>query len=368
MKRALILPLLLVAVFTVSALAAQPATLLPKIFAGWTQVASPRTSSDPAAVDSTNAALLKEDGFTNFEEAEYTRPGRKLKVQAIRFADASGAYSAFTTYKTPDMETLDMGGKNNESLGASLADRVLFYRQNILVQVMLDHVTPMTAGEMRELASLLPPAPDNGRNLPTLPTYLPKQSYVRNSARYVMGPVGLSQIGSPLPDQAVGFNQGAEVVTGNYTTSQGTATVILISYPTPAIAGEHLRAIEALNQNPPPASSPALAPPFAAKRSGPLVVVTAGAISKEDAKSLLASVTYDADVTWNQNTHFDKNNNVLGLLSNIIVLTAIILGLCLIAGIAFGGVRILAKRLYPGKVFDREEGMEIIQLNIRKRL
>lgn len=368
MKRALIFSaLLLTLVLAVSAFASQSPAMLPKVFAGWTQAAPPRTSEDPATVDATNAALLKEDGFKNFEQTEYTRPGRKITVQAVRFADASGAYSAFTAYKTAEMETLDMGGKNNDTLGASLSDRVLFYRQNILVQVMLDHVTAMTAAEMRELASLLPEAPAAANKLPTLPTYLPKQSYVRNSARYIMGPIGLAQIGSPLPEQVIGFKQGsAEVVTGNYTTGEGTATLILISYPTPAMAGEHLRAIEALNQNPLPASSPALAPPFTAKRSGPIVVVAAGHIAIDEAKSLLASVNYDADVTWNQNTHVDPNNNVVGLLANIIILTTIILGLCLVAGVAFGGLRVLLRKLYPGRVFDREHDVEFIQLNIRK--
>jgi Family of unknown function (DUF6599) len=365
MKRLLAsLALLLTVLPAAGSFAADSSAILPKVFAGWTLTSS-HASNDPATADPTQAALLKEDGFTNFEKAEYSRPGRKITVEAVRFSDASGAFSAFTTYKTPEMQPLDMGSKT-DSLGASLPDRVIFYRQNILVQAKLDQVTPMTAGEMRELASMLPPAPGGAKDLPSLPGYLPKQSYVRDSARYVMGPVGLAQIGSPLPPQTVGFNQGAEVVTGNYSTSRGTATLIVISYPTPAIAGEHLRAIEALNQNFPPASSPEVAPPFTAKRSGPLVAVTAGQISPEDAKSLLASVSYDADVTWNENTHFDKNDNMFNLLGNIVILIAIILGLCLVAGVAFGGLRILLRRLYPGKLFGREDDVEFIELKIRK--
>jgi hypothetical protein len=35
-----------------------------------------------------------------------------------------------------------------------------------------------------------------------------------------------------------------------------------------------------------------------------------------------------------------------------------------VAGIAFGGFRILMKRLFPDKIFDRPEQMEIIALHL----
>lgn len=364
MKRVLIIfTILLCAAFTVDTSAAEVPPLLPRQFAGWTKTATNK-STDAAAADSTNAALLKEAGFTDFETADYTRPGRKITVKAARFADASGAYGAFTLYKEPEMTTVDMGGKPGESLGASVNNRVLFYRTNILVQVALDRITAMTAGEVRELASMLPEAQGPARNLPILPTYLPKQSYVKNSARYITGPVALAHVGSPIPEQTVGFNQGAEIVTGKYNTSDGIATLMLISYPTPAIAGEHLRQIAALNQGPSTSANPELAPPFEAKRTGPIVALTAGKIPASEAKSLLASVNYDADVTWNENTYFDKKNNVGNFLVNLIVLIGILIVLALGFGVAFGGVRVLMERFFPGKIFNRHEDMDIIQLRI----
>jgi hypothetical protein len=366
MKKALIfvVPLLLIAALLAPAFAEDNNALLPQAFAGWTKVVPDQISKDPAVADPTNAALLKEDGFTDFEQAEYTQPGRKITVKAARFRDSSGAYSAFTVYKEPDMTTVDMGGAPGESQGASFNNRVIFYRTNVLVQVTLDHITAMTAAELRELASLLPQAKGVEQRIPTLPTYLPKQSYVGNSAKYVMGAVGLSQVGSPLPADVIGFQQDAEVVLGKYRTGEGTATLILINYPTPAIAGEHERAIEALNQNPPPNTNPDTSAPFMVKRSGPMVAVTAGKISEGEAKSLLASVNYDAEVTWNQNTYLNKKDNVANLLVNIIVLIAILILLALGFGIAFGGVRLLVKRFFPGKVFDRPDETEIIQLKI----
>ena len=94
------------------------------------------------------------------------------------------------------------------------------------------------------------------------------------------------------------------------------------------------------------------------------MVVAWGPLSPSEATALLASVNYDADVTWNENTSFSKKDNLANLLVNIILLCGILMGLALVAGIAFGGIRILVKRIMPERVFDRPEGMEFISLNL----
>ncbi len=364
MKRTIVTSLfLLAALSATTCFAAAAPGMLPPAFGGWTRTAI-HTSQDPAAADPTNSALLKEDGFTDFEQADYVQPGRKITVKAIRFADASGAYSAFTAFASPDMQPVEMDSKDND-IGFSNGNAVTFYRQNLLVTAVFDSVDAMTLAKVRELASLLPQATGPAKKFPSIPAYLPrlKQSFVKNSEKYVTGPVALAKSGSPVPEQLIGFNQGAEVEIGKYATGNGTATLMVISYPTPAIAGEHQRAIEGFAQNPTATSSADNAAPLTVKRSGPLVILTAGKISSDEARSLLASVNYEAELTWNQNTHPD---NYGGFLVGLIALIAVILLLCVVAGFAFGGFRILINKLYPGKVFNRPEDIEIIQLNIRK--
>ena len=51
-----------------------------------------------------------------------------------------------------------------------------------------------------------------------------------------LGPVGLSLVGAPVTAAMVVFSRGAEVAIGRY--GAGDAQVVLISYPTPQIAGE----------------------------------------------------------------------------------------------------------------------------------
>jgi hypothetical protein len=348
--------------------AAPSASVLPKQFGGWQIAGASRTSDDPAIADPVNAAVLKEYGFTGFESATYTRDdGRKLTLKAAHFTDASGAYGAYTYYKTPEMLSEQIGDG-----AASMNERVLFYRGNIVVDAVFQKLSAMSAAELRELAEGFPLPPGNTRNLPDLPAYLPTQSFVKNTAKYVVGPAALQKLNAPVPADLVDFNLGAEVVIGNYNSSGGEATLMLISYPTPQIAADHLRRIDAARQGnsqasngtPPAIAIPILPGPIFDKRTGPMVVIAAGPLSQAEAKALLASVNYDANVTWNENTSFGKGATMAKLVMNGIILSFIIIGLALVAGVAFGGIRILAQRLFPGRGFDRAESREFISLHL----
>ncbi|HET7442963.1 MAG TPA: DUF6599 family protein [Terriglobales bacterium] len=343
------------------------AAILPSQFGGWEIQGAAKSSKDPGVADPVNAPVLKEYGFSDFQSASYARDdGRKLTVRAARFQDTSGAYGAFTFYKEPEMLNEKIGDQ-----ASSLNNRVLFYRGNVLVDAVFDKLTAMSAAELRELAAVLP-VPAEGSKLPGLPAYLPKQAYVKNTAKYVLGPAALNKIGAPVPSSLVDFASGAEAVLGKYSSSGGEATLLLVNYPTPQIAAEHLRKIEAAQQQSAnQAANPGLqadSGPFFSKRTGPIVVIAAGPLSQSDGKSLLAAVNYDADVTWNENTGLSKRNNLANLLVNIIILCFILIGFALVAGLAFGGLRILVKRLFPDRVFDRPDEMEFISLHLSERL
>jgi hypothetical protein len=329
--------------------------ILPTAFGGWQIVDQVKMSRDANAADPTSVAVLKEYGFTDFAGATYTRDdGRKLTLKAARFADASGAYGAFTFYKTPVMLNEKIGDQ-----GYSLNNRILFYKGNIVVDAVFQQLSAMSAAELRELADGLPRPRGTTANLPGLPAYLPKISYVKNTARYVVGPTALEKVEAPIPAQFVDFSKGAEVVLGDYNLSGAAATLTLISYPTPQIAASQLKAIEAAEQ----AHQLAVAP-IATRRTGPIVAIMTGSASPGDAKSLLSVINYDADVTWNQNTYFTRRDNVANLIVGVIILAGIILGMSIVAGIAFGGFRVAIKRFFPDKVFDRPEQMEIIALHL----
>jgi hypothetical protein len=340
--------------------------VLPNEFAGWQVKGAVTRSDDPAAADAANAPVLTEYGFQRLEKAAYTRDdGRNLVLKAAVFADASGAYGAFTYYYSEEMGQETIGRQ-----AAFLNNRVLFYQGNVLVDAVFDRMSVMSASQMRQLAGLLPQPEDNKDKLPSLPTRLPKgsdKSLEKNTTKYILGPVALDRVGSPLPSAMVDFKSGAEVVMARYAATAGDATLMLIEYPTPQIAAERLRQIDASHQI--TQQQPGVAPildvgPFFDTRTGPIIVIAAGPLSKSEARSLMSSISYEADVTWNENTYVSKKDNLANFLFNAIVLCGIVVGLALVAGIAFGGLRLLVKRLFPDSVFDRRETMEFISLHL----
>jgi hypothetical protein len=341
-----------------------PATaVLPADFGGWQARGDVAKSDDPAAADAANAPVLKEYGFVRLEKASYTRDdGRNLTIKAAVFQDASGAYGAFTYYYSPEMGEEKIGGQ-----AVFLNNRVLFYQGNVLVDAVFDRMSVMSASQLRQLAGLLPQAAGNKGNPPSLPTYLPKQNLEKDTTRYILGPLALDRVGSPLPASSVDFKSGAEVVIGNYVATAGDATLMLVEYPTPQIAAEKLKAIDAshqVTQQQPGVASIVDVGPFFDARTGPILVIASGPLSKSEARSLMSSISYEADVTWNENTYVSKKDNLANFLFNAIVLCGIVVGLALVAGVAFGGLRIVIKRLFPDSVFDRSEAMEFISLHL----
>jgi hypothetical protein len=351
------------------AIAATP--VLPGSFAGWQMKGAVTKSADAAAADAANAVVLTEYGFARLEAAEYTRDdGRSLRIKAAVFADASGAYGAFTYYNSEEMGEEKIGGQ-----AAFLNNRVLFYQGNVLVDAVFDKMSAMSAAQMRELAGLLPAIEGNKGELPTLPERLPQRPFAgdpgrnlkKKSTKFILGPVTLDRVGGPLPAALVDFSSDPEVAIGKYRMTAGEATLMLIEYPNSQIAMERLRQIDASHQV--TAQKPGVATivdvgPFYDARTGPIVVIAAGPLSKSEARTLMSSINYEADLTWNENTYASKKDNMANFLFNAIVLCGIVIGVSLVAGIAFGGLRILVKRFFPDSVFDRPEVMEFISLHL----
>jgi len=338
--------------FAILAGAQQKSSILPQSFSGWEIAGAPQAGSDATVVDQAHPAVLKEYGFTDFEVANYTRPDRKLTIKAARFQDATGAYGALTFYRQPRMQTENIG-----LLAASDNERVLFFRDNILIEAHFDRVTAMSASELRELAGMLPRAKGSAANLPTLPTYLPREQLVSNSAKFMVGPAAVSTMKMPLSADLINYSLNPEILLASYSVDRQSADMLMIAYPTPQIATERLRAIEAA---PPPEDGTTIV----ARRTGPIVAVVKGTISESDAKKIIGRVSYEADVTWNENAG-TKRDNIGNLIVAAFMLIGIILLISLGTGVLFGFGRVVLQRLFPGRFLGTAEEADFIRLNLK---
>ena len=348
---------------------AATAALLPDSFAGW-QLASRNPSvSSAVAADPAESTLLHEFGFVKLESATYEQNGRQLKIKALGFRDATGALGAFLYYRQPQMVDESIG-----DLSSSLNEHVLFYRANIVVDAVFDKLTVMSASQLRELAAGLPLASGGDRNPPNLPNYLPQgpshAQPIPNSTRYAEGPVALGKIGAPVTAELVDFAAGAEVVVSKYRTDPEEATLTLIEYPTPQMAIQHQQRIDAAHQpanaqqNP---NGPALVnlEQIYTRRTGPIVVIVSGLVTPNAARSLLGSVSYEPEVTWNERWKgLDKRNNLGYLLVTIAELSAVLAVLALVLGIGFGFGRVALSRMFPRHVRTYAQANEFISLHL----
>jgi hypothetical protein len=374
---------------TTKSQAQKPADLLPEDFAGWHRN-SPQVSDQPA--DKGIGEVLQEYGLKQRVKGDYTRGADKLSVTATQFVDASGAFGAYTFYRGSNWPKEDIGTD-----GASYNNRILFWTGNTLVDATFDHVSAMSGAELRELAGQLPKPFGPAAIPPPFLHYLPQAALESQSTRYALGPEAYVRGGGVLPPSVAGFDRGAEVITAAYSTRDGEGALTMLSYPTPQLAAERQRAIEAFLKagNPKataispantgatgntgnPASAAATAQggwpqPLAdsnpaillVRRSGPIVALTSGTMPIADARKLLSQVNYTADITWNNaNGYNSEVNKTAHLLIGILTLSGILGAAAIMLGLFLGGGRALYRRL-RGKPASTLHDTEFVSLNLR---
>ncbi len=347
---------------TVAATAARGQGTLPAQFSHWTS-SGPSVRIGAAAVSQlsgSDAAILREDGLLDAERRNYEREGRSLSVTLYRLRDTSGAYAAFTALRTADMVGADLA-----LFSAMGKTRALL----VIGQHLLDATgrEPVSRAEFRDLVSPLQPSADSTPYPPIL-SYLPTNGRVPNSEKYLLGPAGLQaalalKLFAFLPKgDWLGFGAGAEAMVARYCNGGREFHVLLAEYPTPQAASKQFKQIELQTS-----SAPSSPPQLIARRKGSLLSMVLNPTSADAANTLLDQVLYQTQITWNEPSHKFKEPSFNVMVVEAFVGTGVILMFAIIAGLGFGGLRILTKYLLPGKVFDREERVEILQLGISSK-
>ena len=346
---------------------AMPAPLLPESFAGFDLQGKLDKTTAPGTADPSNAQVLVEDGFRDFALGSYKNDINTVTVRAMRFADATGAYAAYTFYRIPGMAPEDIGKG-----GAANGDRVLFWNGATVVDAKFDHLTAMSAAALRELADKLPMIGGSAGVPPSLPGFLPRTNLEKTHTRYSLGPQGYERSGGVLPTALVDFSKSPELLSGDFNLRSGQGTLTIIEYPTPQIAAERERAIAAYlkagNQPQQPfteALQNSNTQALATRRSGLLVAITSGGFDAADARKLLEKINYEASVTWNNPAGYvPETTKAARLLVGVVTFCLIACGATFLLGIFLGGGRALY-RIARGKPASSVEEMEFIKLNLR---
>ncbi len=321
------------------------APLLPEKFGPWQVEGASPSCLDCFHPEGTAGAVLKEDGLSRAGQQTYHQPGKTetIKVEAYQFVDATGAYSAFTYLRGPEMKGLLAGRKIGTQSASTSGGEFLVLSGTTVVKALVSNVRPTTSDELRQLASMLPKVGGPKGLSPLLPRYLPEKGLQADSIRYAVGPLGYQAMSGVLPAEIIGFDKAAEVVTAKYA-DKGTLTLLL--FPTPQIAGEHGRAIESeMNRQGAAAGTVKL------RREGPLVLLTTGKWSAVEAQRLVEGIHLRNELTWNKPMPLQFHAEVqktYSLLTSIAVFCGVGALAAIILGLFLGGGR-AAIRVLQGK-------------------
>jgi hypothetical protein len=274
--------------------------------------------------------VLVEDGIKRYERGATRSAVKRGTVPAgtvtvYQFDDATGARAAYDYLRQK-----------------SSPGRVRMNGVSVVVSNL--KLYPESAEELlRKIEIGLPKVGGTKGLAPLLPTYLPEKGLKKDTVRYALGPVAYQAMDGVLPAGIVGFDKAAEVVTANY---EGQGTLTLLIYPTPQIAAERGRQIEAeMNREGAAAGTVKL------RREGPLVLLTTGAWSPMAAKAMVEGIHLRNEVTWNKpmppQFHVEVQKTY-SLLSSIAVFCGVGTLAAVILGLFLGGAR-AAIRVLQGK-------------------
>jgi hypothetical protein len=347
------------------ALAAQPAFAqkgLPDRFGDWigeTVVGVfAADAPKPAVVPDNN--ILREYGAESVQHRAYRHGNVTLNLTLYRMHDSTAGYGAYTFLQDDQMTPSNVAPHSSVS-----RQRALLLVGNLLVEVTgADMHSARPA--LKELASQLVSQAD-ASPYPTLGSYLPAAGLVRNSERYLLGPLALARTLPLAQVDWVGFRNGAEAELARYRANGQEATLILISYPTQQIAAHQTELLTRwFTINPAEVSS--VGPPaIFLRRSSSLVAIVAQTKARALADSLLEKIHHESEITWNEPHQTLTDPTWATVIVNTFIGTGILMLFAVIAGIGFGGVRLIVKYLFPGKVFDRPEHLQILQLGLSSK-
>ena len=353
----------LLALFGCCVAAALEASLLPDHFGPW-QAESPSTLRSGQGLyegwGDVKPDGLREAGLRSLETRSYKMVNGELRLNLYTFKDPSGAYQFYTQIVSEGMKSVGLGDES--AFGP--------YNGAILVGNMVVGVGPFSnlhTESLAELVSMLKTKADK-TPYPPVRNYLPTKSRIFGSEKYALGPEGfraamasLDQVAYAGLAKEVDFESGVEAMLARFRSDRDEGVLLLLDYPTPQLAERHLHHLEK--------ALPATAKQagVTVERKASLLSVVFAANSKEAAQRLRDEVLYETQVTWNEPSHTATDPPILSILAKIFLYTAMFLGAATGVGIAFGGFRVIIKRLYPGKVFDRPEDIEVLQLGLSGR-
>ncbi len=308
---------------------------------------------------SASLAAFQEYGVTRAQQSSYSRGSQSLLITLYDLRDSSAAYGAYSFLRTQDMQPAGITQHSSFS-----PKRAIILRGNLLLDVS-GSALPSLVADLKSLSDSLV-STTAAEDYPLLWQRLPTPGFVPGSDHYFLGPVALRAF-LPLADgDWAGFASGGEAEIAHYRRNNEEMDLLLVDYPTPQIAMTHLQALNTLfnvDRAVPGDARPAIF----VRRILTTIAIVHGARSASAAASLLKEIGSDADLTWNAPGYSATDPTMPQVIVTVFYGIGVLFLFTFGSAILYSLFRLLMKRLFPGKFFDRPSTTEILQLGLSSK-
>ncbi len=306
------------------------------------------------------ASLFEDVGFTKYSRRVYTlESGGTLSVEVVRLEDPRASYSLLTLMRTSDIADGPPG-----DWYSTVEKGVIFAQRDMLVRVRSD----AGPGDLARRVAVSVGNRIGNRNtpLPRLVSHFPKSGLDASSVRYFLGPRSYESFAASTAGPRLKFESDMEVAQAKYEIQDMKGLLSLVSFPTGQLAEQYFENPAALESGPSDGTRVYL------KRTGPLLGILQGNFDAGTADKILDSLQYAYAIKW----IYDKNNRsnaktvwgvpmpILGTVVRSLLLTALLCGFSVLAGVGFAVFRLALRGYAPRNYLDRPERTEIIRLKI----
>ncbi|MGH9455785.1 MAG: DUF6599 family protein [Terriglobia bacterium] len=336
-----------IALFSAAPVPAQK-QLLPKQFQNWHMTTC---AAEPA-----RSVFAREAGQRKIATCNYSAGQEPVGISAALYKDPSSAFEVYTSQLRPGMVPTNLGQVS------------AFDKDGVIIQegsLVLSSTANISKDDLSALIKSVEAISEKGP-LPPVRMYLPLEGRLLGTERYGLGPeavrAALAGVGEGNWEglaNVAGFSDGAEAMIAKYSNrGKDSGVLLLLEYPTPQLAEQHIHHLNEI--------LPATAKQQGLNviRKGSLLSLILSASSPEYEKKLREAIGYKTQVTWNEPSQTATDPPITSLIVKIIMGTGVFMVAAIVLGIAFGGVRVVTKIFFPGKVFDRRNQMEILQLGL----
>ncbi|MGO8817476.1 MAG: DUF6599 family protein [Terriglobia bacterium] len=303
-------------------------------------------------------AVEQEFGVKSLDLRTYQLGKVRTEVVVEVTPDATSAYGLLTFNETPAMTQ-----EKDIQLTASDANETIMARGRDFIRFLHSQDSSLTPSDFHALLTFVGGSKPSASALSSLPSPMPAKGLVPGSEKYLLGLAAAKLVLPSFRTDLIGFDQGAEVQMGEYKIGKGTSTLVSINYPTPQIARRRFGSLSdllRLNQDDGDDT-------VYGRRQGSYVFLALNTESPAAASALMDRFQVTEGLSWDQKYNPERTftMQLVHMIFAILLLTVVLIGACLVAGVLFFLSRRIAAKFFPDSLWGHSDDDQLIRLNLK---